>query len=256
MKNVQSSISQSLPGILLFLLVACGGSKEPSFTIDRLKTTINQAVSNYEPTKDSIGTPYEMIKSWIPEYGVRGKYYVLKAYVGLEIIESMIGEKAFVKGPHRQKINFDSDNEFGHYNPDFLTKLNERLERILKNETFISQTQNFYNQYFKQYLRTYLLSYNIGVNNEKVISGYLKILKSTPDKDQNTFDQKNPSLYLQEEFREFAENMEHKGYNIYESFVCPGFWVRRSIDRTHEEFYTLLQTVMSAYDNDFITTQI
>lgn len=62
-------------------------------------------------------------------------------------------------------------------------------------------------------------------------------------------------MFLQEFFRDFAESNESKGYDVYESFVCPGFWVRRSIDGTADEFFDLLKLTLRTFDPEFITAQ-
>lgn len=61
-----------------------------------------------------------------------------------------------------------------------------------------------------------------------------------------------PSEFIQESFRGFAESIEKEGYDVYEGFTCPGFWVRRSIDGTADEFYDLLILTMRTFDEGFL----
>jgi hypothetical protein len=66
---------------------------------------------------------------------------------------------------------------------------------------------------------------------------------------------KGPSYYLQESFRDFAEALEKDGYDVYEAFTCPGFWIRRSIDGTADEFYEVLKLTLQTFDPAFINAQ-
>ena len=61
-----------------------------------------------------------------------------------------------------------------------------------------------------------------------------------------------PGDYLQSAFRNFAGKFS--GDNAeYVAIVEPGFWVRRSIDGTEDEFYQLLKLVMSTFDPQFLS---
>ena len=140
----------------------------------------------------------------------------------------MFDENIFLSGPHENEMNFYSTS-FGKYNPKIIAKIYKELKQIFKDKNFRDETQELYNRQLKNYLRTYYMSYPIAANN--------------PD---YMYD------YNQERFREFAEAIEDKGYNVYEGFTCPGFWVRRSIDGTSNDFFKLLKLIMYNYDKTFL----
>ena len=110
----------------------------------------------------------------------------------------------------------------------------------------MANAQGLYDSELKQYLRTYYISYDVGTNNNQVIDGYLSAINERNG---------GPSSFLQESFRGFAESSERNGYDVYEAFSCPGFWVRRSIDGTADEFHQLLTMIMKTFDEQFLEGQ-
>jgi len=212
-----------------------------------LKNAMDKAATNWPENSSTVDLSAESINSWLPDVGVRGKYGILKADIGKAVLEKIIGEKAFLEGPHAKGMNFVSETKFGKYNPAFLTKLHAALAVILKNKKFVGTLQELYDQKFREYLRLYYLSYHLAANNQMVMDRYLV---EVADEAKMEFD--SPSLYLQEMFRDFAEAKEREGYDVYEAFTCPGFWVRRSIDGTADEFWKLLNLTMKTFDPSFV----
>ena len=78
------------------------------------------------------------------------KVFIVKKVLSKTVLESIVGEKAFLSGPHEMGINYNSAEEFGHYNPDFLTKLTETLTSVFSNKLFVDNTQALYNNQLKQ----------------------------------------------------------------------------------------------------------
>ena len=106
----------------------------------------------------------------------------------------------------------------------------------------MTNAQSLYDSELKRYLRTYYIAYDVGANNREIMDGYLSAISEGKD----------ASIYLQESFRDFAETAEKEGYDVYEAFTCPGFWVRRSIDGTASQFYKLLKLTIQTFDADFL----
>ncbi len=177
---------------------------------------------------DSLYSSSDIRKGYVDNVGIRGRYGMLNNTLGISVLELLFEEDVFISGPHKNGMNYESDT-LGRYNPKFIAKISKELQEVFKDKEFIKSTQNLYDKQLKNYLRTYYISYPIAANQSKYIYNY-----------------------EQEAFREFAEGIEKEGYNIYEGFTCPGFWVRRSIDGTSNDFFRLLKLVMSSYDNDFL----
>ena len=109
-------------------------------------------------------------------------------------------------------------------------------------QNFVSRCQEFYDKHFKYYLRVFYMSCKAGYTNQEIVTGYQNAIASN----------NSPSYYLQESFRGFAEEIEKQGYDVYEGFTCPGFWVRRTIDGTGDEFYDLLVLTLQTFDSEFL----
>jgi hypothetical protein len=252
MKNSKKVLISS---IVLFI-VACSAIKplsENDPSIEELRQKVMLSSENLDAILSSSEFDSQDLKYW-SKVGIRGRYKVFKRDLSKSILESIVNEKAFLKGPHSEGLNFESKDTFGYYNPKFISKLQQRLNFLFNNQAFVENTQNFYDENLKQYLRTYYLSYDIAVKNKKVKEGYLRAI-SEPDKNSYNGFISGPSFYLQESFRDFAEAIERKGYNVYEGFTCPGFWVRRSVDGTADEFYKLLKITLKTFDPEFIAAQ-
>ncbi len=232
-------------------------------SVEKLSENISSMTTEWDKTRDNIALDYESIQSWIPESGIRGRYQIAKKVMSVAILESIVGEKVFLNKTHQQGISYTNATEFGHYNPDFLLKLHKILTQIFNNKVLVANIQPFYNNELKQYLRTFFLSYQPAANNQAVIDGYLSIIdKTKPSSNtdsslisQGSSSKITPSLFLQESFRDFSNSLEKQGYDVYEAFVCPGFWVRRSIDSTEDEFFQLLKLMINTFDADFLKKQ-
>lgn len=242
----------SIKGIVFVFIItglaSCSALKN-SVISAALNDSIFKLASNWESIKASTDLSSENISSWLPERGIRGKYEIARKDVGLQFMEQLVGHPVFLKGPHQEKIDFNSGS-FGYYNPQFLEGLKPILGETLQNKLFVESTKTFYDTEIKQYLRTFFLSYSISANRSDIMETYLKHIAKG---EHESFS--GPSFYLQEAFRGFAESAEQSGYDVYEGFTCPGFWIRRSIDGTEGQFFDLLLLVLKTYDADFLEQQ-
>jgi hypothetical protein len=109
------------------------------------------------------------------------------------------------------------------------------------------------------YLRTYYLSYEKGTTSEAIKEGYLAEIADWNDTKESW---ESPSFYLQEAFRPFADELSGEwdesyieggsSYDWYEAVTCPGFWLRRTLDGTADEFYELLELTLNTFDPAFL----
>lgn len=206
-----------------------------------LSHRINFLISNWDNIVSETKLDYDKISSWLPESGIRWRFEIAKSVLSLQTLEGITGETVFVSGPHTTEMNYNA-NEFGHYNPAFVSRLHEMLKPFAQRQNFVSRCQEFYDKHFKNYLRVFYMSYKAGYNNQEIVTGYQNAIASN----------NSPSFYLQESFRGFAEEIEKQGYDVYEGFTCPGFWVRRTIDGTGDEFYDLLVLTLQTFDSEFL----
>jgi hypothetical protein len=193
-------------------------------------------MTSYDPHSDCF--------TYIPEVGVRARYQRARPELGLFIVESMVGKKAFLKGPHGRGMDCASEEAFGYYNPAFLRQLHSMVEMTVSNSAFASRFQPFYDEELRGYLRTFYLSYKIGTASKAIQMEYLSQLEDTNSGE-------DAGDYLQEAFRNHADTLEQRGYDWYEANTCASFWARRAVDGTADEFYALLETMMGTFDPGF-----
>lgn len=223
---------------LLFSSLKCAKSGDYS----EVKTKAMAASSQIEECqKDEQKDEY-----WL-KVGLRERYDCVKDIFGLKALELLSGETVFLEGPHKGELNLNAHNEFGHYNPAFLNKVSKVLEEIMKDAKFKAFIAYPYKAHLQSTCRIYYLSY--AQPTPQIIEEYKELLTNAePCEDFGC----EASMFLQESFRDFAEEMETKGHNVYEGFTAPGFWVRRNIDGTAPIFYKLLKQFMGYYDAEFI----
>ena len=222
-------------------------------SIDSLKQKITLTFSNWYEIIEALKVNYPYIEIW-SEIGVRGKYKIFSKYLSKDILEDIIGEKIFLSGPHLNDMNFDSYDKFGYYNPIFLKKLHKKIKLLISNDAFIKSTQDIYNEKFKNTLRVYFLSLNMldHINYktfgkydwDRYVEEYLDVISKPPSNYM-------VSNYFDENFRSFAESIKNEGYNFSEGLTFPGFWIRRKIDGTDEEFFELINLILNKYDSEW-----
>lgn len=240
--------------VLLIIFTAFTSQKSLS-SKDKLKEKINLVTSNWNTLSSEADMSFENIKSWLPDRGIRGRYEIVKKYLGKSMLENIVGEKVFLEGPHEEKINFSSLKTFGRYSPEFLFKLYKQLETLFEDETLVKVIKPLYDSQLKNLLRVYFLSYEVAANKQELVDGYLAAISNefdTTSPSKHVF-LSQPSRFLLETFDDFADSLDSQ-YDIYEGSTCPGFWVRRSIDGTADEFYDLLVLTLKTFDQDFINS--
>jgi hypothetical protein len=237
-------ITTFFTGLALSIFIcACAVQKTVDFSAYSLTEKLISAASNWE-IMTSVA-PNSIAYTRIPQLGVRGRYNVAKSVLSKAMLESIVGEKAFLNSIHEGGMDYFQSKDFGRYNPAFLTKLQEHLTGIYANKIFVDNFQAFYDQELKRYLRTFYLTYEAGTGNQELKDRYVAMLNSPAGGGGFR------AIELGEAFREVADSMEAQGYDWYEGDTCPGFWLRRSVDGTADEFYALLRLTIKTFDPQF-----
>ena len=134
-------------------------------------------------------------------------YNLGKRFASLKMVECAFGIPVFIKGPHNEHIVFNSEKSFGHYNPEFLNKLKETIEIILKTPLYKSIIKRLYKKYFEEIVLHYNKAH-IYLNNDSIITN-----------------QESRNLLFQN--------------------IAVKFWERRSIDGTSQQFIEILNLIHS-----------
>ena len=222
-----------------------------------LKKQYLKVVNEWENAAAEYPEPnYDTDETWL-NVGLRYKYALVKDYLSIEMLETLSGQKVFLEsGAHGDGLNFNNSNFFGHYNPRFVNTVHESLISFLMN-TDKDLTQDVYDNHLQMTARNYLLAYQF-VNSgdiivwqekewtkEDIMVTYQNILRGKVEEYGNGAD------FLNEIYRAYADSAEADGYDWYEADTAPGFWIRRSIDKTDDDFIGLLKAVFEEMDAEF-----
>jgi hypothetical protein len=194
-------------------------------------------------------------------YGVRSLYNTFKNIMGLDKLQSFAPVPIFKQGPHKSDFNYQS-NQFGHYNSEFVQWAAENLIPAAKDPVLRQLTQPVYDKYMQEMARLYYLAYANLHKNPNLLSEVVRKYQNEIEKPSGqVYDLwgKGPGPYLHYTFHAYSTEINDRrykwtkyGYPGLYADVASGFWVRRQIDGTSEEFRRLLQKLMETYDADWL----
>jgi TIR domain-containing protein len=221
-----------------------GQTSRPEPSVNGKAVELGRTIlSNLDKTRNT--GPPELFDYW-PDCGIRNAYYHLATFAGYEALVRLSPYPVFVSGPHgSRELNLNSQGEFGHYNPEFLRWLDVQLSELLKDRDFVRQTTPLFRSYLDKTVRTYwatykalnehpgelktlIRHYELGINQTR-------LLKETF---AWTFTDQLPFL------RELSQN-DNFDSNVVA--VAVYFWLRRHLDGTHAQIFSMLDSVMRNY---------
>ena len=193
---------------------------------------------------------YRDLGTWLPDRGLRGLYAKAQFALNLAQLQKLSGHKIFGSGPHQNgKLNLKSANDFGHYNPAFIKWITANGIPGGKNPELRKELQPVYDKYLRRTVRGFFVAHqNLTTQPQRlklVQARYLDLLDA----------EKDAGDFLQELFRPDTDRLEKAGHDWYEVNVAHGFWVRRTIDSTADEFHTLLITLLTTHDSKWLKAQ-
>jgi hypothetical protein len=232
---------------------------------------IHSAWISLKPLKKSD----EECETWL-DYGPRALYCKIKPFVDYSKLIVISGLPIFKEGgPHTiSSLNFEGGYEFGYYNPEFLTWIQEKVVIDPADSIFKQQIQSAYNDKIKVVARAFYQTHKIlfatpeGSDEFKAIKSEYqdKIEKQTLERCYLGGPEKCGGWYLQEKFRWLRDYLANQNENISEKIngednywylanVSGGFWVRRSIDGTEQQFFDILTQLLEIYDSKWLSEQ-
>ena len=183
-----------------------------------------------------------------PNGGIQITYYHLATFLSYEMISYLSPEPVFVSGPHGVvNLNLNSSQTFGHYNPKFIQWFQDHLIEMLEERRFVASTLKNFQTYLGDTAKTYWATYTIlnQYPNElnTLLEDYKTRLKtrSLPD-----------GYYYNIAWSDGAEKFNsltklHAAYDA--NVVAPAvyFWLRRYLDGTEEQMFSMLEHLLVAY---------
>jgi hypothetical protein len=214
------------------------------------KKVKSEKISKEEET----GFSYFLIYQWLIDYSSKND------------LESILNQKAFLSGPHREEVFVRNDSkQFGHYNPEFVRLLGNILDLPERNSIFRNNTQSTFITLFQETARTF---YTV---NRKLHSNPA-FLKNETERYSNLIESGRLDPYYLERFvlflhPDFTDSEEIESTNQFRiketDFSYPtnivkeavGFWLRRKIDNTEPIFLENLIRLLQIYDNSFLQAE-
>ncbi|NEQ49925.1 MAG: hypothetical protein F6K11_07310 [Leptolyngbya sp. SIO3F4] len=243
-------------------------------------------------------TDFEACDTWL-DYGLRALYCHVKPFVNYRQLVGTASLPIFKQGPHTDtELTFQGEYSFGHYNPEFLTWIQEKVivapgDRVLKyrfqsvydskirlvarvfyksHQTLFLTPEEFetVEQDYKNVQKEYqeLLETNAvnllrfaqdPLTFEEIESNYLARLqtKNVPAEDIG-FDLGEDCRWLADYLATKYENTfegEEESHYWYIALTSGGWWVRRSIDGTADQFFEILTQLLEIYDSEWLNEQ-
>lgn len=181
------------------------------------------------------------------QLGIRALYSGwLKANISYPQMLRLTGLPVFLQGPHDEnQLDLNVAHDFGRYNPEFLKWLEQHLMPVLEHPSFVALAQPRYKIFLKHIGRTYYKAFR------------------RFDRDQQ-FRKEQARLYEKEnEARAIGASGNnvpfHKRYHLDPDQLGPdenarhrseafGFWLRRSLDGTFDQFGMLMIRLLKQFD--------
>ncbi|WP_185969275.1 caspase family protein [Aliiglaciecola sp. M165] len=166
---------------------------------------------------------------------------------GIHVLLSTLGApEPFVSGPHTMQdwqVWRAEKGNFGHYNPAFLSWLDQNLLPQDKDSALRLATQTVYERAIKRMMRVYAIS--------------LITLEAFPEihqravRDYLNVEQSREQFILAVTKLAVASIGERPEAHSRDFAFAMGFWVRRELDGTKEQFRQLMDKTLLLYDNEF-----
>ncbi|NJK84057.1 MAG: hypothetical protein HC912_09890 [Saprospiraceae bacterium] len=189
---------------------------------------------------------YEKFSTWI-DNGLRYNYAILNEIASISILETAVGEKIFLSGPHEKELNFYATKSFGYYNPAFIAKASKVIDYSLTNDSMFKQLGKYvYDRQLQKMTRLYHQSYQYLKANpamtQQLMADYRAAMQNGNEAGE----------LIQSAFRSFADEKEELGRDWYVANTAPGFWIRRMMDGTADQIHEVLEKVMTTYDKEML----
>jgi hypothetical protein len=229
---------------------------EPHTTVEAARPSVETAsalaevvavgkemLSNLDQTRNT-GSGWDY---W-PDGGIRIAYDHLATFADYETLAKLSPYPIFVSGPHGTgNLNLNERFAFGHYNPQFLRWFHDHLLEILKDRAFVETTTPLFENYLGKTAMAYWATYTVLNEHPNELELLLEDYKTRID--NRTLP---PRYYYNLAWGEAeAQFTSLKKLNAsYDSnVVAPAiyFWLRRHIDGTHQQVFSMLESLLLAY---------
>lgn len=195
---------------------------------------------------------------YFPGGGMRSFACHLKSLTSLEFLQEASGLVLFNQGPHRGiELKLDHQQQFGHYNPEFVRWMVEHLVPGAQDESLRKATQAHYDKYVKPLAAIFYATWRKSQEQpgcfRKEVERYRSLMeqKQLPEMYyERFFFFMNPDFcaHADSGFDYFYKHGFDGGFDGNVVKTCMAFWMRRTIDGTADEFSRGLVKLLKTYD--------
>ncbi len=166
----------------------------------------------------------------------------------LSKLQSWSPVPVFIQGPHTTSFNFNALN-FGHYNPEFVNWLKGQVERGLNTTALRRIMGLFYQNIARTLARIHHKSWQYLMahpeEHKELTDTYHTVIKDHLSAGQ-AYDPGISALLYSTPLDSIMRKVESEFQQAY------GFWLRRSMDGTAEQFFEILNLLVQAFDGDWL----
>ena len=216
---------------------------------------------------------YEVCGSVENMQGVRQIYCEISNVLSLQTLAALAGQDVFVDGPHvrtsdaKQSVKYNlKSHQIGRYNPEFVAWMDRFAVPAMDNESFRDSTRDLFKAHVEgialNYFKAYVTLFDPAHRAER------QRLKAQFEEDLKTYTAEmesarrnaggadwlqawgtSPSYKLQAGLGRLGRSgqQDDRPGADYDQNVAMSFWMRRSLDGTHRQFFGILVKALTAY---------
>jgi len=184
-----------------------------------------------------------------PEGGIQIAYYHIATYASYETIVRLSPVPVFLSGPHgTRNLNLRARFTFGHYNPQFIRWCYGNLSEILKHDGFVAETTELFKSYLGKTAMTYWATYNVLNKHPEELEALLQDYKARMD-NRTLPEGYYYNIASEETEGRFVFLKElNASYDLNVGAPAVYFWLRRHMDGTHRQVFSILELLLSRYN--------
>jgi hypothetical protein len=203
-----------------------------------------------------------------PRGGMRVFYCHLLSQLSYASLQQRSPHAIFLSGPHTPAaLKLDDPRSFGHYNPEFVRWLGEEVVPAAADPAFRERTQGIYDAYVAPLARVHYLTWRklnapaSAACTQREKARYVRYMESGEGAGWGAYYERW-FFYMNPQFCDKADDQEWFYDNGFDGGVSGnvvkttvGFWLRRSLDGTDDEFHAALIRLLETYDADWLSVQ-
>lgn len=203
-----------------------------------------EAAMNLDKTYHTLTDEFDY---W-PECGIRVTGSHLASLISLNELQQMLPCPLYVSGPHHDgEWDLNSEDDFGHYNPEAIEYLGSIAKKVVAEKKFVSLSKPLVDKYLYRQMHIMMVIHDALYDGSLSQTERETIFSTSVETKGWDYGAYEVGFFLQ------LLNLEDDSYvygNIDYRFLH--FWARRWSDGTIDQFYEVLSTIFKAYHPEYV----